>query len=378
MRSRSASSMPTRPRLRSELLAGESAGEELYHSGMTMLRGAKREGRRFVNPIPTTIGGFGTIFKVLPRFLSNKVEKFPRKPLGPFRTDISVYTAPPASGLRVTWMGHSSLLVEIDGVTVLIDPVWDERASPMRWAGPKRFFAAPMRLEDLPHVDVVLVSHDHYDHLGEATIRQLAGLQSMREAMWVTSLGVGQSLRQFGVSAKKINELDWTQSAAISGPLNGPDGLKITAVPSRHFSGRGMFNRFETLWSAFVLKSAKHTIYFGADSGWWEGFREIGAVYGPFDLVMLEIGAFDPLWDAIHLGPDGAARAFKALGGTGLMMPIHWGLFDLALHAWRQPMERLLELAEESEERKIKLWAPEPGRPTEVVTGVELRSDWWR
>jgi L-ascorbate metabolism protein UlaG (beta-lactamase superfamily) len=338
-----------------------------------MLRGAKKEGRRFMNPVPTTIGGFGTIFKVLPRFLSSKVEKFPRKPLGPFRTDVAVYGTAPESGLRVTWMGHSSLLVEIDGVRVLVDPMWDERASPSRWAGPKRFFAAPMRLEDLPSVDVVLVSHDHYDHLGEDTIRQLAELASMREATWVTSLVVGESLRQFGVQAEKIAELDWTQSVAV-------EGLQITAVPSRHFSGRGMFNRFETLWSAFVLKGKKHTVYFGADSGWWEGFAEIGATYGPFDLTMLEIGAFDVLWDGIHLGPDGAARAFEALGGAdlqrrGLMMPIHWGLFDLALHAWRQPMERLLELAEE---KKIRVWAPEPGRPTEVVAGVELRSDWWR
>ncbi len=117
-------------------------------------------------------------------------------------------------------------------------------------------------------------------------------------------------------------------------------------MPSRHFSGRSMFNRFETLWSAFVLKGSKHTVYFGADTGWWEGFAEIGKAYGPFDLTMLEIGAFDVMWDGIHLGPDGAARAFEALGGKGLMMPIHWGLFDLALHAWRQPIERLLEMAD--------------------------------
>ena len=333
-----------------------------------MLRRARKEGRKFLNPVPTTIGGFGTIFKVLPRFLSSKVEKFPRRPLGPFRTDIALYAAAPASGLRVTWMGHSSMLIEIDGVRVLVDPVWDERASPSQWAGPKRFFAAPLRLEELPAMDVVLVSHDHYDHLGEATIRRLAKLESMIGAQWVTSLGVGESLREFGVSGEKITELDWTQSVAVK-------GLEMTALPSRHFSGRGMFNRFETLWSSFVLKGTRHTVYFGADSGWWEGFQEIGATYGPFDLTMLEIGAFDVLWDGIHLGPDGAARAFRALGGTGLMMPIHWGLFDLALHAWRQPMERLLELADQ---KQIMLWAPEPGLPTEVVAGVEVRSDWWR
>jgi L-ascorbate metabolism protein UlaG (beta-lactamase superfamily) len=183
----------------------------------------------------------------------------------------------------------------------------------------------------------------------------------------VTSLGVGEVLGKFGVCGEQIAELDWTQSVTVG-------GLEITAVPSRHFSGRGLMNRFETLWSAFVLRGTKHRVYFGADSGWWEGFAEIGAAYGPFDLAMLEIGAFDVMWDGIHLGPDGAARAFEALGGAGLMMPIHWGLFDLALHGWRQPIERLLEVAGE---KKIKLWAPEPGRPTEVVTGVEMRSDWW-
>jgi len=300
--------------------------------------------------------------------LTNKAETAPPQLLGPFSTDVSIYTTAPESGLRVTWMGHSSLLVEIDGVRLLIDPMWDERASPTSWAGPKRFFAPTMRLEELPSVDVVLVSHDHYDHLGEATIRKLTALESMRGGRWVTSLGVGEVLRQFGVEATRILEMDWTESVNVG-------GVEITAVPTRHFSGRSLFNRFETLWSAFVLKGPKHTVYFGADSGWWEGFAEIGAAYGPFDLTMLEIGAFDVLWDGIHLGPDGAARAFAALGGRGLMMPIHWGLFDLALHAWRQPITRIVELADE---RGIKLWAPEPGRPTEVVGGVEVRSDWWR
>jgi L-ascorbate metabolism protein UlaG (beta-lactamase superfamily) len=337
---------------------------------MTMLRQAKKVGRRFLNPVPTEIGGFSTFLKVLPRFLMKRNETVPRKALGPFRTEASVYATAPESGLRVTWMGHSSSLVEIDGVRVLIDPVWDERASPMRWAGPKRFYAPPLALENLPAVDVVLVSHDHYDHLGKATIQRLAGMTLGREAQWVTSLGVGEPLREFGVDAGRIIELDWTQQAAVA------DGrLEITAAPSRHFSGRGMFNRFETLWSSFVLKGAKHSVYFGADSGWWEGFAEIGAAYGPFDLTMLEIGAFDVLWAGIHLGPDGAGRAFEALGSKGLLMPIHWGLFDLALHAWRQPMERMLEIAGE---RGIRLWAPEPGQPTEVVDGVEVRSDWWR
>jgi L-ascorbate metabolism protein UlaG (beta-lactamase superfamily) len=334
-----------------------------------MLRRAKRSGSRFLNPVLTHVGEWSTILKVIPLYLRGMGERVPRQSPGPFKTDASVYRESAASGLRVTWMGHSSLLIEMDGINVLIDPVWDERASPMTWAGPKRFFAAPLSLEELPRIDVVLISHDHYDHLGEATIRRLAGMVSVKNADWVTSLGVGGILQQFGVDGARITELDWTESVKVA-----EGALELTAVPARHFSGRKMGNRFETLWSAFVLKGNRHKIYFGADSGWWEGFAEIGATYGPFDLTMLEIGAYNELWADIHLGPEGAARAFDALGGSGLMMPIHWGLFDLGLHGWREPAERLLELAAQ---KGIALWMPEPGRPTEVVQGSEVRSEWW-
>jgi L-ascorbate metabolism protein UlaG (beta-lactamase superfamily) len=337
---------------------------------MAMLRRAVRRGRIFLNPVETAVGGFSTIFKVLPLFLRNRAERVPKRTPGPFATDVQVYGTAPASGLRVTWMGHSSMVVEIDGLRVLVDPVWDARASPVRWAGPKRFFEAPVALEKLPAMDVVLVSHDHYDHLGESTIRTLAQLPAMAGTKWVTSVGVGAYLRRFGVKPELIAELDWTGSVLVAG-----GSLEITALPARHFSGRGMFNRFGTLWSSFVLKGERHKVYFGADSGWWEGFREIGQAYGPFDLTMLEIGAYNELWEEIHLGPDNAARAFAEMGGTGLMMPIHWGLFDLALHAWRQPIERLQELADE---QGIKIWSPEPGMPTEVVEGAEVRSEWWR
>jgi L-ascorbate metabolism protein UlaG (beta-lactamase superfamily) len=339
----------------------------------TMLRRAEKVGRKYQNPVPTTVGGGSLILKVLPLYLSNQEERMPKQPLGPFRTDTSVYAAAPASGLRVTWIGHSSMLVEIDGVRVLLDPVWEERASPVQWFGPKRFFAPPLRLEDLPPLDVVLVSHDHYDHLGADTVRRLAELQP--GARWVTSLAVGAILHGFGVGAEQITELDWTETARIEAV--GGAASEITSLPTRHFSGRSMSNRFETLWGSFVLRGAEHKVYFGADSGWWEGFAEIGGAYGPFDLTMLEVGAFNELWKQIHMGPDGAARSFQDMGATGLLMPIHWGLFDLALHAWRWPMERLLEIAE-ADSGTLKLWSPPPGVPTEVVRGVGLLSDWWR
>jgi L-ascorbate metabolism protein UlaG (beta-lactamase superfamily) len=337
---------------------------------MTMLQRAVKVGRKFQNPVPTAVGGPGTIFKVLPQYLTNKEEREPKQPLGPFLTEAAIYANPAASGLRVTWFGHSALLVEIGGVRVLIDPVWDERASPVQWFGPKRFFAPTLPLEALPRIDAVLISHDHYDHLGEGTVRQLANLRP--ELRWVTSLGVGAILQRFGVRPDRISELDWTGSAELS----SPDGAvcTITSLPARHFSGRSAFNRFETLWASFVLRGSGRSVYFGADSGLWPGFAEIGAQYGPFDLTMLEIGAFNQLWKQIHMGPDGAAQAFREMGGTGLLMPIHWGLFDLALHAWRQPIQRMLEIAGTD---GVKLWSPEPGAPTEVVQDVELRSDWW-
>jgi L-ascorbate metabolism protein UlaG (beta-lactamase superfamily) len=340
-----------------------------------MLRRAVKIDRKFQNPVPTKVGGPGMIFKILPKLILNREERVPRQPLGPFLTDPTAFNTVSASGLRITWFGHSSMLLEIDGVRILIDPVWDERASPRQWFGPKRFFAPTLALEDLPPLDAVLLSHDHYDHLGEATIRQLAAQRP--ELPWITSLGVGAILRQFGVRADCITELDWTESATIS----TADGAActITSLPARHFSGRSLSNRFETLWASFVLRGQKHSIYFGADSGWWEGFAEIGAAHGPFDLTMLEIGAFNEMWAQIHLGPDNAARAFRALGeagrAAGLLMPIHWGLFDLALHAWRQPIQRLTELADTN---GLKLWSPQPGRPTEIVPGTALRSNWWQ
>jgi L-ascorbate metabolism protein UlaG (beta-lactamase superfamily) len=350
------------------------SAEALEHvEAQTFLRRAERCEKRFLNPVPTSVGGWRTLRDALPQYVNNKEEKFPKTPLGPFRTEVGIYDTPPSSGLRITWMGHSSTVIEIDGLRVLTDPVWDERASPLRWAGPKRFFAAPLPIEKMPALDAVLVSHDHYDHLGESTIRKLARMESMRETQWVTTLGVGEILEQYGVKRRSIIELDWTDTHTVKGA--GGTQLEVASVPSRHFSGRSMFNRFETLWSSFVLKGAAHKVFFGADSGWWPGFAEIGAFYGPFDLTMLEIGAYNDLWKDIHLGPDGAAKAFMDMGGKGLMMPIHWGLFDLALHGWRQPIERMLEIAAE---KGISLWSPAPGHPAEVFAGTEMRSDWWR
>lgn len=339
---------------------------------MSLLTKAQKNGSKYLNPIPTSVGDFSIMLKVLPRYFINREQRSPPQSLGPFATEPDLFATPSESGLRVTWFGHSSSLVEIDGLRILIDPVWDKRASPFRWTGPKRFFPPTLPLAGLPDLDVLLISHDHYDHLGEETVRHLARLPNTRNALWITSKGVGAILERWGVRSSCLLELDWTESHDAT--LHGAP-LKITSWPARHFSGRSLRNRFETLWASFAIEGAKHSVFYGADSGPWPGFAEIGERYRRFDLTMLEIGAYDPLWASIHLGPDAAVSAFREMNTGGLLMPIHWGLFDLALHAWDQPIRRVRELARE---QNIPLWSPEPGLPTEVFPGVRVESDWWR
>jgi L-ascorbate metabolism protein UlaG (beta-lactamase superfamily) len=323
------------------------------------LTGARKKGKKFLNPIPTN-EAMGNLIPIFKEYYTNKAENTPKKQLGPFKTDLSILAAPPASGLRITLVGHSSLLIEIDGKRMLTDPVWSERVSISQLFGPKRFFAPPIALEDLPPLDAIIISHDHYDHLDKNTIKFFAG----KHIPFITSLKVGQHLVSWGIEKNFITELDWGDSTMLA------DDCNITATPSRHFSGRGILGRNETLWSSFVIKGHTHNIFFGADSGWFPGFKEIGEAFGPFDLTMLEIGAYGQYWPDIHMGPDNASNAHLALNSK-LMMPIHWGTFNLAPHAWYEPIQRLLKYAKE---KHIELFVPEPGVPTEVKGFV---SGWW-
>lgn len=330
---------------------------------MSLLQPARKQGNKFLNPVPTSVMVSGSFSKLIKAYAQNKNEVIPKHAPGPFTTDPQVYQTPPASGLRITWMGHSSLLIEIDGLRILTDPVWNSRASFSTFLGPRRFFKAPLSLQALPPLDAIIISHDHYDHMDEPSIRELA----KGNAPFYTSLKVGRYLQQFGIAAARITEMNWMDQATI-----GKDGL-LTALPARHFSGRGLLNRFHTLWSSFVIRGSRHNIYFGADSGWFEGFREIGEAYGPFDLTMLEIGASNSLWPDIHMGPVHAAEAHLALKGR-LMMPIHWGTFNLSLHPWKEPIETLLQIAPQ---KNIRLFAPQPGEPV-TITGEEYINPWWK
>ena len=277
---------------------------------------------------------------------------------------LETWAKPPASRLRATWLGHSTVLIEIDGLRVLTDPVWGTRASPSRLAGPKRFQPVPVPLGALPPLDLVIVSHDHYDHLDYPTIRKL----SKRDVPFVTSLGVGAHLEAWGVPPERIVELDWWESHRLPNT-----GLTVTAAPSQHFSGRRLKERNTTLWSSLVIRSQRHAVFFSGDTGLTTEYQTIRERLGPFDLVMLEVGAFHPAWGDMHLGPQHALEALALLGG-GAFLPVHWGTFSLAMHAWDQPAETLLELGPKTGARLVM---PRLGEPIEPAH-AERVAPWWR
>jgi L-ascorbate metabolism protein UlaG (beta-lactamase superfamily) len=269
----------------------------------------------------------------------------------------------PESGLRVTWLGHSTLLVEIDGARLLTDPVWGERLSPVPLVAPRRFHPVPLEIEALPPLDAVLISHDHFDHLDRGSIVRLAKLG----LPFVTSLGVGKYLSSWGVPEASIIELDWWETHEVA-------GLRVTATPSQHFSGRGTGTN-ATQWASLAVRGPKSSFFFSGDTGLTTQFREIREKLGPFDLVMLEVGAYHAAWSDIHLGPANALTALDWLGG-GCFLPVHWGTFDLALHAWDDPAEQLLTLAPQ---RGVQMVMPKLGEVIEPVRIQHLApKPWWR
>ncbi|MFF2010668.1 MBL fold metallo-hydrolase [Streptomyces sp. NPDC058195] len=322
----------------------------------------------FQNPVGARTRPSGSTLEFAKVYF-RKEERVRRAPAGTVPVHPTTYAdlaEPPATGLRLTWMGHSSVLAEIDGRRVLFDPVWGERCSPFAFAGPRRLHPVPLPLAALGPVDVVVISHDHYDHLDLPTVRALAGTSTV----FAVPLGVGAHLEHWGVPADRVRELDWNETTRIA-------GIELTATPARHFCGRGLRNQQHTLWASWAVAGPGHRIYHSGDTGYFSGFRDIGAEHGPFDATMIQIGAYSEYWPDIHMTPAEGMRAHLDLQGGrphGVMLPIHWGTFNLAPHPWAEPAEWTRDVAREAGQ---DVALPNPGLPFEPA-GALPTEPWWR
>ena len=283
------------------------------------------------NLIDTSLGFNREFFGVFRRYLRGGQEPDIELPVV-----TPEWSDEPSQDLTVTWLGHSSVVLEMDGVRIVTDPMLSKRASPFQAMGPARFHRAPVTAESLPSMDAVIISHDHYDHLDMRTVSVLAS----RAVRFIVPLGVGAHLEAWGVRRERITELEWWDETAVG-------GLRVVCTPSRHFSGRGLTDRYRTLWASWAIIGERQRAWFSGDTGPFPQVAEVGARLGPFDLTMIEVGAYDPAWGSVHMGPDAALEMNRMLGGKTLF-PIHWGTFNLATHRWDQPVVRLMDQVTES------------------------------
>jgi L-ascorbate metabolism protein UlaG (beta-lactamase superfamily) len=335
-------------------IGGRAAGGRLER----MRRSPEWQGSHFENPQPIVNDNWAAVKSLFNRDPNVDPRSPPRHdPVEPGR-----FATPPRSGLRVTWLGHSSILLEIDGHRFLTDPVWSERAGPVTFSGPKRWFPPLLALQDLPPLDGVVLSHDHYDHLDYATILAL----NARKETFIAPLGLGAHLERWGVPTNRIVELDWWESRTFG-------DLTLTAVPARHASGRVLFlDDGAKLWTGYAFLGARHRVYYSGDTGLSPALRTIGERLGPFDLTMIEVGQYNRAWPDWHLGPEQAIEAHRRVRGAA-MLPVHWGLFALASHGWTEPIERAVTAAFDA---GVVLITPRPGQSVEPT--VEAPHErWW-
>lgn len=315
------------------------------------------KGRAFDNPQPLVNDAWGMLVGAF----QASADVSPKAPV-PFEpVPRARFDAPPASGLRVTWLGHATALIEIDGHRVLTDPIWSERASPLDWVGPRRWYRPPLPLDELPPLDAVVVSHDHYDHLDLESVRAL----NARGVTFYVPLGVGAHLAYWGVPEARIVELDWWQRAKVG-------GLDVVCTPARHASGRTLLDKDEQLWSGWALLGPTHRAYYSGDTGLFPAMKDIGARLGPFDVTLIEVGQYHSAWPDWHIGPEQAVTAHQWVQGR-VLLPVHWGLFSLAYHAWTEPAERVLAAAKKA---GVSLVIPRPGQSVEPST-AQAPERWW-
>lgn len=299
----------------------------------------------------------GSYWTLLKDYFNKPSNVEPPKEIPAIKTDLKNLRAEKPT---IVWFGHSSYFIKSKEITVLIDPVFSGSASPVSLMV-KAFKGADVyQVEDFSEIDILFLSHDHYDHLDYETILKLKS----KVKKFYVSLGVGAHLEHWGVSADKIVEFDWWESVKVA------DDISITATPARHFSGRG-FTRAKSLWSSFVLNIHGYNLFLGGDSGYDTHFKTIGEKYGPFDIAMLENGQYNVLWHHIHTLPEETFMAAKDLKAK-VLMPVHWAKFPLANHAWNEPIKRLKAVAN----NEVKLTTPMIGEPV-VLDSLYPDKVWW-
>ena len=322
-----------------------------------------RDGR-FVNPLPPASYKAADVWEMFAgQFLGDEV-RVPPAAIPVLAVDAAALQAVPATpGLRAFWIGHASVYVEIDGLRLLVDPIFSEFASPFNM-GPRRFMPPPIALADLPRIDAVLISHDHYDHLDMPTIKHLAG----RGTAFFVPLGIGAHLKAWGVPDAQIHDMEWWQEKTLK-------GVRLVSTPARHYSGRALADRDATLWTSWSVIGARHRFYVSGDSGYSEHFRTIGERFGPFDLSFIKIGAYGPgaPWLDIHMSAEDAVRAHADLRARR-MFPVHWGTFNLAFHAWDEPIKRALAAARSSQ---VELLTPRVGEMVDADQPFAFNA-WWQ
>ncbi|SHN40163.1 MBL fold metallo-hydrolase [Cryptosporangium aurantiacum] len=323
-------------------------------------RSPQYRGGAFRNRVPASVLSSGQALKMLREWAASRHRRHPAGSVPVVTTAAADVLSP--DGLHVTWYGHSSALVEIEGCRVLFDPVWSERCSPSSLVGPRRLHPNPVPLAQLPRVDAVVISHDHYDHLDGPTVR---GLVRLQEVPFLVPLGIGAHLERWGVPADRIVELDWDESVVVA-------GVRFTATEARHFSGRA-FSRDNTLWASWVVAGAKRRVFYTGDTGYFPDFAAIGATHGPFDVTLMQVGAYGPSWPDIHMTPEEAVVAHRDVRGE-LLIPLHWATFNLALHDWAEPADRLWK---EAKAREVRLAVPRPGERVDVDAPPQV-DGWWQ